>query len=183
VCSRIHVHFPQQDNSYISCTSKFNYKTNMNTWRLHNTKYNFSFFRTGLQYSNFQILKQSTIIRYTYSYQNIQIRYITICMVFYHVRTPCTLVCSFHFFEKSAAFTTTSTSKTETAYSFNLLLITYQSTCYHNPEGHNPDSYHYKHLRFHTSEFIMNTSTTCNTAVAIVSCGFVNKLPNQIFII
>jgi hypothetical protein len=64
-----------------------------------------------------------------------------------------------------------------------MLLITYQSTCCHNPEDHNPDSYHYKHLRFHTPEFITNTSTTCNTSVARVSCGFVNKLSNQIFII
>jgi len=97
-------------------------------------------------------------------------------MVLYCVRTPCMLVHSFHFFEELAAFTSTSTSQTETAYTFNMLLITYQSTCYHNPEDHNPDSYHYKHLRFHTPEFITNTSTTCNTSVAIVSCGFVNKL-------
>jgi hypothetical protein len=64
-----------------------------------------------------------------------------------------------------------------------MLLIAYESTCCHNQEDHNPDSYHYKHLRFHTPEFTTNTSTTCTTSVAIVSCGFVNKLPNQIFII
>lgn len=132
---------------------------------------------------NFQIVKQSTIIRYIYSYQNIHTRYIIICMVFYCIRTPCTLVHSFHFSEQPAAFTSTSTSKAETAYSFKLLLITYKSTCYHNIEGHNPHSYHYKYLRFHTPEFITNTSTTCNSSVAIVSCGFVNKLPNQNFTI
>jgi hypothetical protein len=132
---------------------------------------------------NFQIVKQSTIIRYIYSYQNIQTRYIIICMVLYCIRTPCMLVHSFHLFEELAVFTSASTSKTETAYSSNMLLITYQSMCCHNPEDHNSDSYHYKHLRFHTPEFITNTSTTCNNSVSIVSCGFVNKLPNQIFII
>jgi hypothetical protein len=117
---------------------------------------------------NFQILKQSIIIRYIYSNQNIQTRYIIISMVLYCVRTPCMLVHSFHLFEEPAAFTPTSTSKTGSAYSFNMLLITYQTTCCHNPEDRNPDCYHYKHLRFHTPQFIMNTSTTCSTSDAIV---------------